>query len=67
MHNLNTLRAELATAGTRRDWIRRMRLHELIATVEGKYDFSQQNLNAAFPGVQVESFADWFSRTWDLQ
>lgn len=39
----------------------------LIATAEGRYDFEQQNLNAAFPRLQVERFATWFVKKWDLE
>lgn len=44
-----------------------MRLQALIATAEGRYDFSQRNLNQAFPGVQTERFEAFFIRKWDLQ
>ena len=39
----------------------------LIATAEGRYDFTQRNLNAAFPSLQVERFASWFVKKWDLE
>jgi hypothetical protein len=39
----------------------------LLATAEGRYDFTQRNLNAAFPGLTVEKFAGWFVKKWDLE
>ncbi|KAM0719648.1 hypothetical protein Q7P37_003779 [Cladosporium fusiforme] len=67
VHSLPTLRAELALAAGKGDWGRGMRLHALIATAEGRYDFSQRNLNNAFPGLQVERFEAFFIRKWELQ
>lgn len=67
MHNMSTLRAELATAAAQGDRARGMRLQMLIATAEGRYDFEQQNLNAVFPRLQLERFAAWFVKKWDLE
>lgn len=67
MHNINTLRAELAAAAARRDRARGMKLQMLISTAEGRYDFAQSNLNAMFPGLQVQRFAGWFVNKWNIQ
>jgi len=41
------------------------RLHMLIATAEGRFDFqTPAYLNAAFPDVQPISFQDWLVRNW---
>jgi len=44
-----------------------MKLQALIATVEGRYDFTQPNLNTAFPDVVPEPFAQWFKRKWQIE
>lgn len=67
VHNINSLRSELATAAAQGDRARGIKLQMLIATAEGRYDFTQRNLNAAFPGLQVERFAGWFVKKWDLE
>lgn len=67
MHNINTLRTELTAAAVRGDRARGLKLQMLIATVEGRYDFAQCNLNTTFPGLQVERFASWFVNKWNIQ
>jgi hypothetical protein len=67
VHNINTLRAEFAAAAARQDRARCMKVQMMIATVEGRYDFTQRNLNTAFPGIQVERFANWFVKKWDIE
>ena len=67
VHNINSLRSELAAAAAQGDRARGIKLQMLIATAEGRYDFTQRNLNAAFPGLQVERFAGWFVKKWDLE
>jgi hypothetical protein len=67
VHNINTLRAEFAAAAARQDRARCMKVQMMIATVEGRYDFTQRNLNTAFPGLQVERFANWFVKKWDIE
>lgn len=66
-HTPATLRAELLVAATSGDRPRGMRLQALIATAEGRYDFTQPNLNAAFPDLVPERFQQWFQRKWQLQ
>lgn len=67
VHNIDSLRTELAAAAAQGDRARGIKLQMLIATAEGRYDFTQRNLNAAFPGLQVERFASWFVKKWDLE
>jgi hypothetical protein len=67
VHNINSLRTELAAAAVQGDRARGIKLQMLIATAEGRYDYTQRNLNAAFPGLQVERFASWFVKKWDLE
>jgi hypothetical protein len=67
VHNIHTLRAEFAAAAARQDRARCMKVQMMIATVEGRYDFTQRNLNTAFPGLQVERFANWFVKKWDIE
>lgn len=66
VHNVDSLRTGLAAAAAQGDRARGIKLQMLIATAEGRYDFTQ-NLNAAFPGLQVERFASWFVKKWDLE
>jgi len=66
-HTLATLRSELLVAAASNDRPRGMKLQALIATAEGRYDFTQPNLNAAFPDLVPERFAQWFQRKWQLQ
>ena len=67
LHSPATLRGELAVAAATQDRARGIRLHALIATSEGRFDFAQSNLNAMFPDVQPERFAKWFVSKWDLE
>ena len=67
VHNIDSLRTELAAAAAQGDRARGIKLQMLIATAEGRYDFTQRNLNSAFPGLQVERFASWFVKKWDLE
>jgi len=66
-HNAGTLRSELQVATLQQDRGRAIRAHALIATTEGRYDFTQPNLNRHFPNVATLSFQDWFVRKWQLQ
>ncbi|KAK3673390.1 hypothetical protein LTR78_006623 [Recurvomyces mirabilis] len=67
-HNPATLRAALEVATARRDPALQIRLHALIATTEGQYDFPEPaNMNEAFPDVRPVSFQTWFAAKWNLQ
>lgn len=57
----------MAAAAANGDRARGMKLQMLIATVEGRYDFTQRNLNTAFPGLQVERFTSWFVKKWEVE
>lgn len=63
-HNSDSLRSELQVAALQEDSARQIRLQALIATAEGRYDFSQPNLNQRFPNVRTISFQDWFVAKW---
>jgi len=39
-------------------------LHTLIATAEGRYDYTQTNLNDAFRDVRPVAFQTWFIAKW---
>ncbi|KAK4546911.1 hypothetical protein LTR36_001643 [Oleoguttula mirabilis] len=65
-HNPESLRSELRLAALQEDNERQLRLHTLIATAEGRYDFTQPNLNQRFPDVRVTSFEEWFIAKWSL-
>ncbi|KAM0706280.1 hypothetical protein Q7P35_005605 [Cladosporium inversicolor] len=67
VHNVNSIRTALAAAAVQGDRARGIKLQMLLATAEGRYDFTQRNLNAAFPGLQVDRFAGWFVKKWDLE
>ena len=67
VHNVNSIRTALAAAAVQGDRARGIKLQMLLATAEGRYDFTQRNLNAAFPGLTVEKFAGWFVKKWDLE
>lgn len=62
-----SLRHELALASAQQDPTRMIRLHALLATAEGRYDFSQPNMNRAFPDIVTMPFQDWFIAKWNLQ
>lgn len=66
-HNPDSLRSELQLATAQQDQTRAIRLHTLIATAEGKYDFADANLNRAFRDIRPISFKDWFVAKWNLQ
>lgn len=66
-HNPDSLRSELRLAVLQEDNERQIRLHSLIATAEGRYDFTQPNLNQHFPDVRITPFQEWFIRKWNLR
>jgi len=66
-HNPDSLRSELQVATVQQDRARQIRLHALIATADGRYDFSHANLNQRFPNVRTISFQEWFVGKWQLQ
>jgi hypothetical protein len=66
-HNPGSLRSELQLAVAQQDAARTVRVNTLISTANGRYDFSQTNLNRAFPDVRPISFNDWFVAKWSGQ
>jgi hypothetical protein len=67
LDNPESLRHELRLATAQQDQARIIKLHALLATAEGRYDFSQPNMNLAFPDVRCMAFQDWFIAKWNLQ
>lgn len=63
-HGSASLRSELESAVAKQDSQEAAQLHALIATAEGRYDFTDPNLNRAFPDVRPISFGDWFVAKW---
>ncbi|KAK3052402.1 hypothetical protein LTR09_006612 [Extremus antarcticus] len=66
-HNPASLRSELQLAAAQQDTARGTRVQVLIATANGRYDFSQPNLNRAFPDTKPITFQDWFVAKWSGQ
>ena len=66
-HNPASLRSELQVANAQQDHARAIKLHAHIATAEGHYDFSQPNMNRAFPDIRPIPFREWFVAKWNLQ
>lgn len=69
-HNPASLRSELQVARVQQDAARVIRLHTLIATAEGRYDFTlsdtSRSLNHLFPDVRLKTFQEWFVEKWEL-
>ncbi|KAK4896133.1 hypothetical protein LTR27_005990 [Elasticomyces elasticus] len=63
-HNPASLRSALELATAQQDRATMLRLHALIATAEGRFDFAQTNLNQLFPDVRTISFQTWFLAKW---
>lgn len=62
--NPETLRSEVSMAQYANDWPRQMRAQNHLATTQHRFDFTQPNLNAAFPEVEPEEFGEWLARVW---
>jgi len=60
------LHSELQLAALQQDHARQIRVHALLATAEGRYDFADRNLNDRFPHVRTVSFEHWFRAKWHL-
>jgi hypothetical protein len=66
-HDPSTLQDELQLAQTIGDIPRQMRAHDLIATVNGRYDFPfPGNLRGSSRGRDVRplAFEDWLRTVW---
>ena len=65
-HSPATLRAELLEAAAQGDVPRQLRLRALLDTAEGRYDFTQPNLNQHFRDVRPLEFETWLAAKWNL-
>jgi len=66
-HSPASLGSELQIATVNQDRDRQLQLHALIATAEGRYDYTQFNANQLFPDVKTISFSDWFVAMWNSE
>nr|POF08142.1 hypothetical protein CFP56_62722 [Quercus suber] len=66
-HNPASLQSELSLAIAQGDNGRQMRIRMLLATAEGRYDYTHANLHQLFPAIRPIPFAEWFSRKWNVQ
>jgi hypothetical protein len=62
-HTRSSLQDALTYARAVGDHAREARVHHLIATAEGRYDFVNTNLNQLV-SLRPESFRDWLIRVW---
>ena len=62
-HTRSSLQDALTYARAVGDHARETRVHHLITTAEGRYDFVNTNLNQLVT-VRPESFRDWMLRVW---
>lgn len=62
-HTRSSLQDALTYARAVGDHARETRVHHLITTAEGRYDFANTNLNQLV-SVRAESFRDWLLRVW---
>ncbi|OCT48174.1 NmrA-like family protein [Cladophialophora carrionii] len=62
-HTRSSLQDALTYARAVGDRARETRVHHLITTAEGRYDFVNTNLNQLV-SVRPESFRDWLLRVW---
>ncbi|ETI20290.1 hypothetical protein G647_08324 [Cladophialophora carrionii CBS 160.54] len=62
-HTRSSLQDALTYARAVGDRARETRVHHLITTAEGRYDFANTNLNQLV-SVRPESFRDWLLRVW---
>ncbi|EMC99005.1 hypothetical protein BAUCODRAFT_145992 [Baudoinia panamericana UAMH 10762] len=66
-HGPGSLHSALQLATAAGNAAEQIRLHTLIATAEGRYDFTQPDLNNRFPEVQTIPFRTWFIMMWRIQ
>ena len=62
-HTRSSLQDALTYARAVGDHAREIRVHHLITTAEGRYDFVNTNLNQLVT-IRPESFRDWLVRVW---
>ncbi|KAK3114487.1 hypothetical protein LTR53_007174 [Teratosphaeriaceae sp. CCFEE 6253] len=63
-HGPGSLHSALELAEARQDLASVVRLHALLATAEGQYDFTQPDLNEMFRDVRPVPFQTWFMAKW---
>ena len=61
--SVESLQDELTIARALEDGPREMRVHHLLATATGRYDFNGPNSNE-YVDLQPERFIDWLMRVW---
>lgn len=66
MHNPLTLQHSLGVAAASSDWAQVVRLQNLIATTEHRYDFVNPPLNNMVEFAPV-GFAVWLKEAWEEQ
>ncbi|KAK4994833.1 hypothetical protein LTR66_005213 [Elasticomyces elasticus] len=65
-HNPESLASALAVASLNHDLAEQLRLHHLLATAQGRYDYEESNLNTTFGDIRPEAFRAWVTRSWHL-
>jgi hypothetical protein len=63
IHTLETLQTSLSYAMAAGNVPEQLRLHHLIATLGGRYDFSDANLNSLV-NVRPKRFGEWLYAAW---
>ncbi|KAJ4518905.1 hypothetical protein HRR78_001116 [Exophiala dermatitidis] len=66
-HTISSLHDALTYARAVGDRGREIRIQQLIATAEGRYDFADMNLHPPLVPVWPERFRDWLARVWSSQ
>lgn len=62
-HNLESLDSSLRLAQVSQDMQGQLRIIALIASTEGRYDFTEANLNGMVDFTPMP-FRDWFRTAW---
>ncbi|KAK5005707.1 hypothetical protein LTR28_007376 [Elasticomyces elasticus] len=66
IYNPESLASALALPSLDHDVAEQLRLHHLLATAQGRYDYEQYNLNTTFGDIRPEAFRAWVTRSWHL-
>jgi len=64
IHTLETLQTSLSYAVATGNVPQQWRLRHLIATLSGRYDFSDANLNSQVVNIQPKRFGEWLYAAW---
>ncbi|KAI9734591.1 MAG: hypothetical protein M1834_002192 [Cirrosporium novae-zelandiae] len=59
-----SLQPELTYAQIAGDYRQQIRLHTLIATAQGRYDFQSPNANTMLPAIVPQRFSYWLQNIW---